>query len=70
MVGSCPQSCECDAKFFLHQALSCKNRGFFSIRHNNIRNISANPLKKVCRDVFTEPELQPLTVESFKESQL
>ena len=44
-------------------ALNCKKGGFVSIRHDEIRNIEANLLKKVCADVETEPRLQPLSLE-------
>ena len=37
--------------------------GFPSIRHNEIRDITANLLTEVCHDVLVEPNLQPLTGE-------
>ena len=33
------------------------------IRHNEIRDLTANLLTKVCNDVFIEPDLQPITGE-------
>ena len=42
-------NCEC--------ALSCKKRGFVSLRHNHIRNITSILLKEVCKDVRVEPQL-------------
>ena len=46
----------------------CKKEGFISIRDNNIRNVTDDLLKEVCRDVCAESKLQPLTGEMFKES--
>ena len=37
--------------------------GFLSIRHNEIRDLTANLLSEVCNDVCIEPDLQPLTRE-------
>ena len=42
--------------------------GFISIRHNRIRDITANLLKEVCKDVRLEPCLQPLTGEEFSQA--
>ena len=46
-------------------ALICKCGGFIAIRHNDIRDFTANVLTEVCRDVTKEPLLQPLTGEKF-----
>ena len=59
-----PENCECGARFNLRHALSCVKGGFISIRHNRIRDVTANLLKEVCRDVRIEPHLQPLTGET------
>ena len=55
-----------------HQILAAtsiiiKKGGFFSIRHNNIRDVTAKPLRKVCRDMRLEPPLQPVTGEELCE---
>ena len=63
-----PENCECGAKFNIKHALSCKKGGFISLRHNEIRNITACLLKGVCRDVCVEPRLQLLTGESLGEA--
>ena len=62
-----PENCACGGKFNLQHALSCKKGGFISIRHNQLRNITASLLKTVCHDVRIEPNLQPLTGETFNE---
>ena len=46
-----PSSCECGASFTVEHVLSCPRGGFPSIRHNEIRDITANLLTEVCRDV-------------------
>ena len=41
-------------------ALSCPKGGFPSIRHNEIRDLTANLLTEICNDVRVEPDLQPV----------
>ena len=60
-----PEKCACGSNFNLQHALSCKKGGFISIRHNQIRNITASLLKETCKDVRVEPTLQQLTGENF-----
>ena len=43
--------------------LSCSHGGYTITRHNELRNITANLLQKVCPDVQVEPTLQPLSSE-------
>ena len=43
--------------------LSCPRGGFPTIRHNEIRDITANLLSEVCSDVRVEPDLQEVTAE-------
>ena len=40
-----------------------KKGGFVSIRHNDLRDLTANMLSEVCKDVEIEPKLTPLTGE-------
>ena len=35
------------------------------IRHNEIRDLTASLLTKVCHNIVTEPSLQPITSETF-----
>ena len=42
-----------------------QERGLVHSRHDEIRNLEAALLSKVCRDVMIEPSLQPLTGETF-----
>ena len=47
------------------QSLSCPRGGFPSIRHNEIRDITATLMSEVCHNVKIEPGLQPVTGEQF-----
>ena len=58
-------TCGCGARFSVEHTLSCPKGGFPSIRHNEIRDLTANLLTEVCSDVCIEPELQPITGESL-----
>ena len=44
---------------------SCPNGAFPTIRHNDIRDLTAELMSEVCHDVSTEPPLQPLSGESL-----
>ena len=55
-----PSHCVCGHHFTIEHALSCSRGGFPSIRHNEIRNITADLLSGVCHGVGTEPSLQPV----------
>ena len=50
--------CACGKKFSVEHALSCPKGGFPSIRHNEIRDLTADLLTEICNDVCVEPELQ------------
>ncbi len=60
-----PLSCDCGSAFTVEHALSCPRGGFPTLRHNEIRDVTANLLTEVCHDVMTEPDLQPLTGEAM-----
>ena len=40
-------------------ALSCKTGGYVSFRHDALKETEADFLREICRDVITEPGLQP-----------
>ena len=52
-------------KFSVEHALSCAKGGFPTIRHNEIRNLTATLLTEVCHDVCIEPRLQPMSNETL-----
>ena len=60
-----PTNCECGSSFSVEHALSCNKGGFPSLRHNKIRDLTAQLLTEVCNDVRVEPVLQTLTGEVF-----
>ena len=64
-LSQLPETCECGSMFNVDHALSCKKDGFVSLRHNQIRDITAKLLRKICYDVHVEPLLQVLTGEKF-----
>ena len=61
-----PINCDCGTRFSVEHALSCPKGGFPSIRHNEIRDITANLLSEVCNNVCIEPHLQPITGEHLR----
>ena len=58
-----PLNCACGTHFPIKHVLSCPKGGYPSIRHNEIRNLTAALLSEVCHKVSTEPHLQPMTGE-------
>ena len=60
-----PSHCVCGNQFNVEHALSCPRGGFPSIRHNEIRDITASLMSEVCHAVGTEPCLQPVNGEQF-----
>jgi len=47
-------------------AFTCSYGGFPSIRHNEIRDLTASLLSEVCSDVGVEPALQPVEGEPMQ----
>ena len=60
-----PPTCSCGNNFNIEHAFSCNKGGLPSIRHNELRDLTAGLLSVVCHDVSIEPELQPITNEDF-----
>ena len=58
-----PIQCTCGKQFSVEHALSCPYGGFPTIRHNELRDITAELMSEVCHNVGTEPILQPITNE-------
>ena len=56
-----PSTCDCGKHFSVEHALSCARGGFPTIRHNEVRDITATLLTEVCHNVCVEPDLQPVT---------
>ena len=64
-LSNIPRSCNCGTPFSIDHAMICHMGGIPTIRHNEIRDMTANLLTEICHNVATEPLLQPLTNESF-----
>ena len=63
-----PTLCVCGDSFNLQHALSCPKGGLVITRHNKLRNLTAEILGKVCKNVVIEPLLTPLTGEELPKS--
>ena len=55
--GHLPTKCVCSKQFMVDYTLSCLCGGLPSLRHNEIRDVTADLLIEVCHNVSTEPEL-------------
>ena len=53
--------CVCCNNFTVDHALSCLRSGFPDLRHNEIRDLTAQLLSETCPNVSIEPDFQPLT---------
>ena len=60
--------CACGSKNSLDHALICRLGGYTIMRHNEVRDVEADLLKEVCRDVQIEPALIPLSGQLFPAS--
>ena len=60
-----PSTCVCGSKSSVEHALSCAKGGFPSIRHNEIRDMTATLLTEVCHGVCIELGLQPVPSEAL-----
>ena len=66
-LSQTPRTCTCGNNFNIEHAVTCKNGGFITLRHNRLRNVITSLLKEVCHDVRIEPTLQKLTREQFEQ---
>ena len=46
--------------------MSCKKGRFICIRHNDLRDLTANMTSEVCKDTEIEPKLTPLSGEELQ----
>ena len=58
-----PTHCACGTSFSVQHALSCPKGGFPTLRHNELRDLTAELMTEVSHNVCIEPHLQPLTGE-------
>ena len=65
-VEGLPRTCACGKVNSLEHCLSCARGGYVYLRHNQLRDLTANLLEEAgCRDVTVEPRLLPLSTETF-----
>ena len=57
-LSNTPRLCNCDKAFTIDHAMVCHMGGFPTIRHNEIRDLTASLLTEVCSNVAIEPHLQ------------
>ena len=60
-----PNDRVCGSQFNLEHSLSCKKGGFVTLCHNIVRDLTADLLSEVCKDVRIEPPLNQLTGETL-----
>ena len=60
-----PLSCACGKEFSVTRAMCCTTGGFPTVRHNEVRDMMADLVTKVCSDVAVELLLAPVTGEVF-----
>ena len=56
----------CSKKLSVEHTLSCPRRGFPTLRHSEVRDITAKLLTEVTSNVTIEPPLQPLSDEQLR----
>ena len=65
-LSNLPTTCACGSKYDFQHSMSCEKGGLVSIRHNDIRDLTADILREVCNDVKVEAKLIPLTGEQLQ----
>ena len=59
------QNCVCGVNLSTDHAMICPHGGMTIIRHNEIRDITADWLSEVCSETEKEPQLQPITGQKY-----
>ena len=65
LPSACPTSCACGHNFTVEHSISYPKGGFPSLRHNEVRDLTANMMSEVCSNASVEPHLQPLSGETL-----
>jgi len=63
-LDNIPQCCNCGAHFTMDDTMVCHMGGFLTVRHNEIRAITASLPIEVCHNISTEPPSTFLLVKS------
>lgn len=64
-ISDIPKTCICGDIFDVDHAMICRRGGFVIQRHNELRDLEAELLSTVCKDVEVEPVLQQITGETL-----
>ena len=64
-VEGLPHTCVCGHLNNANHSMRCKRGGFICIRHDEVRDLTANMLREICQNVTTEPMLLPLHGENL-----
>ena len=59
-IPNIPSHCACGKRNTVDHILNCHLGGFVNSRHDCIRNLEADLLKDICKDIKIEPELLPV----------
>ena len=65
-VKGIPTHCACGKTNYMDYSLICKLGGYTSMKHNSLRDSEAEIMRKVCKDVQTEPTLPPINKNEFE----
>ena len=60
-----PSTCLCGKPFTIDHAMICMRGGFIIQKHNELRDLEAELLNMVCKDVALEPVLQDVKGEQL-----
>ena len=61
-----PTSYPCGSKFDIQHSMSYKS-GLICVRHNDLRDQTANIMSEVCKDTEIDPKLTPLPREELQD---
>ena len=64
-IPNLPSQCLCGKSFNPTHAMVCKTGDFIHAHHDNVKNLEASLLSRVCKDVAIDPSLLPVTGEEF-----
>ena len=64
-ISELPVTCPCGSRCDTQHSMICKKGGFVTIRHNDLRDLTAKILSEVCYDTEIEPKLVPLRGEDL-----
>ena len=56
-IPNTPSFCQCNQRNSIDHTLSCKKGGYVSMRHNKVRDLEAELMREVGKNVQIEPEL-------------